>query len=62
MPVAENLDECVRVGISQRLERGQGKNKIANRAAADDENPVQSSVFSDRQRNDKRSAGHHGAM
>src|SRR6266700_7578418 len=38
MFVAENLNVCARIGVTQCLERGQGENEIADRPAADDQN------------------------
>src|SRR6266481_7478127 len=36
--VTKNLDGCMRTGVSQRLERRQRENEIANCAAADQQN------------------------
>ena len=38
MLVAENLNVCARIGVTQCLERWQGEDEIADRAAADDQN------------------------
>src|SRR5436309_14152652 len=40
MHVTEDLNVCVGIGVTQCLQSRQSENKIANRAAADHQNPV----------------------
>jgi len=39
--VTKNLNVRIRVGVTERLDRWQGKNEIADRAAADDQNALE---------------------
>src|ERR1051326_5718393 len=43
--IAENFDMRLRRSIAKRFQRRQSKNKIANRATANDQNPVQRSFL-----------------